>query len=174
MGREFALTDSETLTVRVSSEELLEVAAEWGPHADRPPPPHFHPRQDEHFEVLAGELTAKVDGQRHVLHAGDALDIPRGAVHAIWNSGGDTARATWQVRPALRTEEFWQDMSDLRAAGCRSKRGTVDLPGAALLFRTYRGEIRLKASNVVTGLLLPALAAWARLRGYPTVGKRRR
>src|SRR5919197_1008367 len=165
MARQFALSDNEVLTlVRSGSEtggELLEVTAEWTPGSHRPPPPHFHPNQDEHFEVAAGELNVKLDGERRVLRAGDTLDVPRGVVHAMWNAGSEPARATWQVRPALRTEEFWEAMSNLRAAGHRSKNGSVDLPGAALLFRKFRDEIRLTMSPAVTGPLFMLLAAWA-------------
>jgi mannose-6-phosphate isomerase-like protein (cupin superfamily) len=146
--------------------ELVEVTAEWMPGAHRPPP-HFHPKQDEHFEVTDGELAARVGGETRVLRAGDTLDVPRGVVHAMWNAGSVPARATWQVRPALRTEEFWDGMTKLRAAGHRSKAGFVDLPGAALLFGEFKDEIRLKMSPVVTGALMPLLAAWARARGYP-------
>ena len=34
------------------------------------PPPHFHPAQDERFEVLEGELSAVVDGAERTLRAG--------------------------------------------------------------------------------------------------------
>jgi quercetin dioxygenase-like cupin family protein len=170
MARQFELTDSETLTLTRSAAEtggeLTEVAGEWRPGEGKPPPPHFHPKQDEHFEVTEGELTVRVDGEKRVLRAGDTLDIPRGTVHAMWNAGAVTARATWQVRPALRTEEFWDGMTKLRAAGHKNAKGLVDVPGAALLFREFRDEIRLKMSPVVTGALMPALAAWARMRGY--------
>jgi quercetin dioxygenase-like cupin family protein len=170
MAQQFELTDEETLTLQRSAAEtggeLTEVLGEWRPGKGRQPPLHFHPKQDEHFEVTEGELTVRIDGEKRVLRAGDTLDIPRGTVHAMWNAGSVPARATWQVRPALRTEDFWDSMTKLRAAGYKSKSGIVDLPGAALLFRKYRDEIRLKLSPIATGALLPALAAWARVRGY--------
>jgi mannose-6-phosphate isomerase-like protein (cupin superfamily) len=170
MAKQFELTNEETLTLRRSAAEtggeLTEVAGEWRPGKGTPPPPHFHPKQDEHFEVHEGELTVKLDGEQRVLRPGEALDIPRGVVHAMWNAGSVPARATWQVRPALRTEDFWDGMTRLRAAGHKSSAGLVDLPGAALLFGEFRDEIRLKMSPVVTGGLMPLLAAWARVRGY--------
>lgn len=75
--------------------------------ADSPlPPAHLHPAQDERFEVLQGELTFLVDDVVHVVPAGQAIDVPRGAVHQIRNAGDVPAIAMWQTRPALRTAEF--------------------------------------------------------------------
>lgn len=72
------LTPGETVTVRTSSPDLLEVEGAWAPEG-KPPPPHFHPGQDEHFEVIEGTLTARVEGEEREVGAGDRLEIPRGA-----------------------------------------------------------------------------------------------
>ena len=47
------LTPHESVTVVGDSPEALEVEVTWGPEGS-PPPKHFHPAQDEHFEVLEG------------------------------------------------------------------------------------------------------------------------
>jgi hypothetical protein len=75
------------------------------------PPPHFHPSQDEHFEVLEGSVKATIDGTDHVFAAGDAFDIPRGTVHTMGPLAG-AARIRWEVRPALRTWEFLSEMPE--------------------------------------------------------------
>src|SRR5436190_10294802 len=112
-GDLFQLHDGEKVTVVKSAADtrgdLLEVEAEWTP-ASHKPLAHFHPKQDERFEVHEGQLTVKLDGERRVLRAGDTLDVPRGAVHAMWNSGSTPARASWQVRPALGTEDFFANV----------------------------------------------------------------
>ena len=51
----------------------------------KPPPKHFHPAQDEHFEVLSGSIQVRVEDEERPLAAGEEIDIPRGAVHQIWN-----------------------------------------------------------------------------------------
>jgi quercetin dioxygenase-like cupin family protein len=119
-GDTFSLTDHEQLTITSVGPELLEVAAEWTP-GDEPqqPLPHRHPNQDEHFVVHEGELTARIDGVEHVLGAGDTIDVPAGAVHAMWSTAAGPTRATWQVRPALRTAEMWQALDGLRRAAGR-------------------------------------------------------
>ena len=73
----------------------------------------LHPAQDERFEVLEGELSAVVDGAERSLRPGDTLEIPRGAVHKMWNSSDGLTRATWQTRPAGRTLEWWKAIDDL-------------------------------------------------------------
>jgi glyoxylate utilization-related uncharacterized protein len=92
-------------------------------------------RIGEHFEVLEGELTVELDGRQRVLAAGDAIDVPRGTVHRMWNSGGVTARATWQVRPALRTAEMFAELD-----------GGLNPAKAAKVLWRYRNEFRLATS----------------------------
>ena len=70
----------EVLTVVRSSAEELVLDATWSAGTP-PPPPHLHPRQDEHFELLEGELTVDVDGEVTVLREGDTVDIPRATRH---------------------------------------------------------------------------------------------
>jgi quercetin dioxygenase-like cupin family protein len=78
---------------------------------DEPPPPHYHPSQDEHFDVLEGAIALKVGHARSVVPAGESFDIPRGTVHSMGPHGGP-ARVRWEVRPALRTEQFLTEMPE--------------------------------------------------------------
>ena len=87
--------------------ELLEMEATYEP-SSMPPIPHFHPSQREHFEILEGTMHARIDGAERELRAGDELDVEAGIVHAMWNEGPEPARTLWQTRPALRTEEFFE------------------------------------------------------------------
>ena len=121
MAETLRLTPGETVTIRESSPDLLEVEGAWAPEG-KPPPPHFHPSQDEHFEILEGTLTARVDGEERDLGPGDTLDIPRGAKHQIWNRTGSPARALWQTRPARRTESWFRSIgaSTARVASART------------------------------------------------------
>ena len=84
MAEIYHLTPHESVTVRSQSPDLLEVDGNWGAHGSAPPP-HFHPDQDERFEVVEGELTAVVDGKQRTLRPGETLEVPRGAVHRMWN-----------------------------------------------------------------------------------------
>jgi mannose-6-phosphate isomerase len=46
-----------------------------------------HTRRAEHWVVVAGLAEVTLDGAVHLLKAGDAIDIPRGAAHRIANTG---------------------------------------------------------------------------------------
>lgn len=175
-GEKLELHDGEAVTIRTSAAdsdgELLEMEAEWKPVAAHKPPAHFHPLQDEHFEIEAGELSVKLDGETRVLRAGDQIDIPRGTSHSMWPSGGEVTRATWQVRPALRTEDFFAAVAAMRAAGRTSKHGgMIDLPAAGLIFQAFPDEFRLAMPAVVRRPAIGLLALVGRLRGYPAVRK---
>jgi len=131
MSDTYRLTESETLTVSVRTPELFEVEGVWGPGGSAPPS-HLHPAQDERFEVLEGALRVRLDGAERDLAAGEVLEIPRGTVHAMWNPGGVPARARWQTRPALRTEEWFATVDRAQRAG---PRGRIGLLGALPRFR---------------------------------------
>jgi mannose-6-phosphate isomerase-like protein (cupin superfamily) len=70
---------------------------------------HIHPLQDEHFKVLAGRATFQVDGQRHVLGAGETIDVPAGTRHTFANGGQAEMRVLAEFRPGLpNTERFYE------------------------------------------------------------------
>jgi len=163
MADTLKLTPTESVIIRRSEPDLLEVEGIWGPGGS-PPPKHFHPDQDEHFEVIIGVLRAKVDGTEHELRQGDALDIPRGAVHQMWNPGEVEARASWQTRPAGRTEEWFRAVDAItREAGEEGRPGPLAFGG---LLSEFDDVFRLAvAPQPLVRPLVGALGAIARARG---------
>ena len=162
MGDTLRLTAHESLTIRSAAPDVLEVEAVYGVGGD-PPPPHLHPAQDEHFEVLSGEMRVRLDGDERTLSAGDTLDIPRLRKHQMWNPGAVEARVAWRTSPAGRTEEWFRAVDRLvREAG--------GMPGPlafGVLLTEYRDVFRLAVGP--DWALRPALAAVGavgRLRGY--------
>jgi hypothetical protein len=138
----------------------------WKGQAPRPPA-HYHPRQDEHFEVLEGELQVEVDGQRRTLRAGDTLDVPAGAHHEMWNAGEGTSRARWEVRPALRTEEMMETVFGLAQDGQVNSKGLPSPLRIAPIALRHGDEFRLsKPPWAVQRPVLAVLSGIARLRGY--------
>jgi mannose-6-phosphate isomerase-like protein (cupin superfamily) len=160
------LTPHETVTIRKSSPELLEVEGNWGPEG-KPPPPHFHPSQDEHFEVLEGTLTAKLGGEEFDLGPGQMLDIPREVHHQIWNRGEVPARALWQTRPALRTEEWFRSIDRVIGEGRVGRNGMPGPLAFGVFLTEYRDVFRLGTGpDLVTRPLLYGLGLLGRARGY--------
>ena len=96
MGR--MVTIAVRLDILTRTPELLVMEASYDA-ADSPPPPHYHPSQDEHFEVLEGAIALKVGHERRVVPAGESFDIPRGVAHSLGEQAGP-ARVRWEVRRA--------------------------------------------------------------------------
>jgi quercetin dioxygenase-like cupin family protein len=110
------LSPHQELIVRSHSEDALEVEAVYQAGSQKPPL-HLHPEQDEHFQVLAGEITALVDGEERVCAAGDALDIPRGTPHTMWNGSDGEVRVLWRTSPALDTLGWFEALADAQRTG---------------------------------------------------------
>jgi len=132
------LNTHEAVSLVRETPEELELEASWTPGGSRPPA-HLHPEQDEHFEVLAGQLTALVDGAQRVLEAGEHLEIPRGTPHTLWNSGGEEARVSWRTRPAGRTAEWFRAVDRLTNGGTRNP----PLPAIAAVLSKYGDAFQL-------------------------------
>jgi quercetin dioxygenase-like cupin family protein len=99
--------------------ELLEMEASYGGGGGMPPE-HLHPRQDERFEVLEGTIRAIIGGTGYRYRPGETFEVPAGTPHQMGAEG--PSRLRWEVRPALRTAEFFERLhgdgpDSARAAG---------------------------------------------------------
>lgn len=70
------------------------------------PPMHLHPSQAERFTVDEGSVRAIVDGDERRYSAGDTFEVPVATPHTMVAEG--PTRMRWEVRPALRTAEFFE------------------------------------------------------------------
>jgi quercetin dioxygenase-like cupin family protein len=145
--------------------ELLEMEATYEPGSVEPLE-HFHPNQDEHFEILAGTMEARIGGEERTLRAGDVIDVPAGTVHAMWNGGDKEARVNWQTRPALRSEEFFQTIGKLAREGKLTTRGAEDPLAGAAVMQEFRDEFRpTSPPALVQTVAFPVLSVVARVLG---------
>jgi mannose-6-phosphate isomerase-like protein (cupin superfamily) len=103
-------------------------------------PPHVHVRQDEHFEVLAGTATFTVDRQKIIAEPGEQLYVPAGVAHRFRNASTADVRIRGTLRPALRTEELFERLFRLGAAGRVNKLGAPNPWVTAALIREFRDE----------------------------------
>jgi quercetin dioxygenase-like cupin family protein len=71
------------------------------------PPPHRHDFE-ETFIVLEGELEATFRGQKSVIKAGEAVNIPANAPHQFHNSSPSAARLLCICAPAGQDHFFMQ------------------------------------------------------------------
>jgi quercetin dioxygenase-like cupin family protein len=79
---------------------------------------HYHRDFDEVWYGLGGVLTVTLDGVAHRLAAGDALFVPRGAVHRFDNFDAGEARALVTLTPAGAGKRYFEEIAAVvNAAG---------------------------------------------------------
>jgi len=62
-------------------------------------------------------LTVTLDGAAHRLKSGDALFVPRGAVHRFDNLDAGAARALVTLTPAVAGKRYFKDIAAVVNAG---------------------------------------------------------
>ena len=64
-----------------------------------PAGPHFHPHQEEHFEVVSGELHYRLGDTTGTIGPGQEVTVPAGVHHDWWNEGDEVCHAFVTVTP---------------------------------------------------------------------------
>lgn len=82
-----------------------------------PVPAHIHPRQEERFVVLSGRMGVESGGRGRVLEAGEEAVVPPGVPHTFWNAGDGELHHTVELRPALKSEGFFETVFGLQRDG---------------------------------------------------------
>ena len=62
--------------------------------------PHRHRNESETIHIVEGTFEFAMEGRQRTLGPGDTVHVPRGAVHAIRNSGATTGRRVLTFQPA--------------------------------------------------------------------------
>jgi quercetin dioxygenase-like cupin family protein len=84
------------------------------PAAQRlPVPAHSHDHYEETIYGIDGVLTWTLDGKAIDVQAGQALCIPRGAVHRFDNNGSGVAKALCLVTPAAIGPEYFREAAEV-------------------------------------------------------------
>jgi quercetin dioxygenase-like cupin family protein len=79
-------------------------------------PAHSHDHYEETIYGLQGTLTWTVDGQPIDVGPGQALCIPRGAVHRFDNLGEAEAKALCVISPAAIGPQYFRDVAEVMKA----------------------------------------------------------
>jgi quercetin dioxygenase-like cupin family protein len=99
-----------------------------------PVPAHSHDHYEESIYGLEGVMTWTVDGKPIDIGPGQALCIPRGAVHRFDNNGSQDAKSLCVISPALLGPEYFREVAELsKAAGG----GPPDRAKMAEIMRRY-------------------------------------
>lgn len=79
-------------------------------------PAHSHDAYEETIYGIAGVLTWTVDGSPIEVGPGQALCIPRGAVHRFDNNGAEDAKALCVVTPAAIGPRYFHEIAEVMKA----------------------------------------------------------
>jgi mannose-6-phosphate isomerase-like protein (cupin superfamily) len=151
------------LTAADTDGELLRIETLNAPNGVAEPI-HVHPFQESRAEVRAGTLRFLVDGITRRLESGETITIPAGVPHRFANDGDEDAVAIQELRPALRTAEFFQTYFDLAARGELDQHGKPSLLRSALLGPKFAAEIRLVSPRGRSSA--PHTRSWRRSRAF--------
>ena len=87
------------------------------PEQAKVPAAHYHRDFEEVWYGLGGTLTVTLDGVAHRFNSGDALFVPRGAVHRFDNLDAGDARALVTLTPAVAGKRYFEDIAAVVNAG---------------------------------------------------------
>ncbi|HLY21334.1 MAG TPA: cupin domain-containing protein [bacterium] len=76
-------------------------------------PAHSHDRYEETIYGIEGVLTWTVDGNPIDVGPGQALCIPRGAVHRFDNNGSQDVRALCVITPAVLGPQYFRESAEV-------------------------------------------------------------
>jgi quercetin dioxygenase-like cupin family protein len=76
-------------------------------------PAHSHDHYEETIYGISGVLTWTVDGVLIDVGPGQALCIPRGAVHRFDNNGGQDVKALCVITPAAISPQFFREAAEV-------------------------------------------------------------
>jgi quercetin dioxygenase-like cupin family protein len=125
-------------TAQDAGGEELVIEARMRPGAFMPPHRHLH--QEETFEVLAGTGTFRVGGRKIVATAGERVRIAVGVAHRFRNTSSDDVVVRATLRPAMRTEELFEQLFELGAQGKVNNLGAPSPLTTMRLIRVFRAE----------------------------------
>ena len=83
-------------------------------------PAHSHDHYEETIYGIDGTLTWTVDGQQIEVGPGQALCIPRGAVHRFDNHGAQEAKALCVITPAAIGPQYFRESAEVINAAAGS------------------------------------------------------
>ncbi|HLW60980.1 MAG TPA: cupin domain-containing protein [bacterium] len=76
-------------------------------------PAHSHDHYEETIYGIDGVLTWTVDGRPFDVGPGQALCIPRGAIHRFDNTGSQNVRALCVITPAVLGPQYFRESAEV-------------------------------------------------------------
>jgi quercetin dioxygenase-like cupin family protein/uncharacterized protein YndB with AHSA1/START domain len=98
---------------------------------------HVHTSQVERHEVLSGAMKLTIDGEKHLLTPGQAIEVPAGTPHRQAPAGNGDGRVRVQTRPAGDTEAFLERLEQMCRDGQFNRFGYPRPLAGAQLMRDF-------------------------------------
>jgi quercetin dioxygenase-like cupin family protein len=104
------------------------------PANSRMPAPHSHDAFEETIYGLKGVTTWTIDGETSEIGVGEAVCVPRGAVHGFENRGSDDATFLAIASPGVFGPAYFHEIGEVLAA---SAGGPPDIPALMEVMRRH-------------------------------------
>jgi quercetin dioxygenase-like cupin family protein len=104
------------------------------PADSKMPAPHSHDAFEETIYGLEGTSTWTVDGRTLEINPGEAVCIPRGAVHGFDNRGSEDARFLAVSSPGLMAPDYFREIHEVLAS---TPGGPPDMSKVAEIMRRH-------------------------------------
>ena len=119
-------------------------------------PAHSHDHYEETIYGIDGVLSWTVDGKQIDVGPGQALCIPRGAIHRFDNNGNQDVKALCVITPAAICPQYFRDSAEVINAAAGGRRTEL----------RWRRSCAATVSRLLR--LRPRLRSWGRVRAYST------
>jgi quercetin dioxygenase-like cupin family protein len=111
-------------------------------------PPHLHPRQEEHWSVVEGEVQFQLGNDKRLLRPEDGeVPVLPGTKHGVASSSDREAHLRCRVVPARNLQSFLEDSAAAAREGLFMRGGIPkNLRGArwaARFLKRYRDEVEM-------------------------------
>jgi quercetin dioxygenase-like cupin family protein/uncharacterized protein YndB with AHSA1/START domain len=101
---------------------------------------HVHVRQTERHEVISGLMRLVLGDREHVLHPGEAMEVPPGTPHRQLAAGDGPSHVRVQMRPAGNIEGFLEYVATISREGGLTRTGWLKPGAAARLVQRFGDE----------------------------------
>ena len=127
------------------------------------PPRHMHFREDEEGTVIAGTLSAEVDGRVIEVDAGGTALLPKGSAHRWWNAGDAPLAFQGVTKPLIDLDVYLEAAFDVLNAGPANRPPMFYM--AHLAWRHRKTQAVLFAPLWLQTVLVPAIVVVGTILG---------
>jgi mannose-6-phosphate isomerase-like protein (cupin superfamily) len=119
------------------------------------PPLHVHYQEAEEGQVMAGTLSAVLNGRQLQVGVGETASFPAGSVHRWWNDGEETLVFEGHARPAVDLDLYLQAVFDVLNSGTSDRPPLLYM--AHVVWRHRRTQAVLLLPRPIQAVVLPVI-----------------